>query len=169
MPSERSPSLLVQASAHCSCYNHPAGPVHLLRPRASCPLVRPPPVQRDQDGRRRQQLQRRFLDGRRRGTSCGPELTQPNASPPTDVYSAEEAIALYELYDGTMLPHIVPRLHRYRIRIRRYRYGDTLIRHFSKIRIRRYGKPKKSEYTYSIQISLYQNNHQIKMANHRHC
>jgi hypothetical protein len=40
-----------------------------------------------------------------------------------------------------------PTLHRYGIRIRRYRYGDTLIRHFQKTRIRRYGKyiniPKK--------------------------
>jgi hypothetical protein len=41
------------------------------------------------------------------GPRADPELTQPNASPPTDVYSAEEAIALYELYDRTMLPHIV--------------------------------------------------------------
>jgi hypothetical protein len=31
-------------------------------------------------------------------------------------------------------------LHRYGIRIRRYWYGDTSIRHFQKIRIRRYGK-----------------------------
>ena len=31
-------------------------------------------------------------------------------------------------------------LHRYRILIRRYRYGDTVIRHFPKTRIRRYSK-----------------------------
>jgi hypothetical protein len=56
-------------------------------------------------------------------------------------------------------PMLKSMLHRYGIPIRRYRYGDTLIRHFLKIRIRRYGKYinilKKSVYIYLKKISIH--------------